>query len=174
MFVQICIDTGVLVNYGNTISKQFMIASLKIDTKGDSTRSTMLGLLLWTCWSGCVLVQLICFVFSCTDCCFYCWVFAELWRAGCSPHGLFPASGRVCTHATHSYSQPMPRGNLKLFMSGGNPYMWTSAKDSLTAQCAQNVRDTYDKVCSKRWTTNTHPFLTTLSGVHVWKRLLTV
>lgn len=37
--------------------------------------------------------------FSYTDCCFYCWVIAELWWAGNSSHRLLPASGRVSTNA---------------------------------------------------------------------------
>lgn len=36
-------------------------------------------------------------VFSCVDCCFHCWVTAELWRAGHSSSGLLPESGTVCT-----------------------------------------------------------------------------
>lgn len=44
-------------------------------------------------------------VFSCTDCRFYCGVIAELWRAGHSPNGLFPASGTVCTQVTAEISQ---------------------------------------------------------------------
>ena len=39
-------------------------------------------------------------IFSCIDCCLYCWIHAELWRTNNSSSRLLPESGRVCTWAS--------------------------------------------------------------------------
>lgn len=97
--------------------------------------------------------------FSCVDCCFYCWVTAELWRAGRSSSGLLPESGTVCTSSQTIKVSLISKINMSCWLTSG----WLHVLIFLYHVCTQMCTDTtlylyvctiqsiFPQTCEKGW-----------------------